>query len=206
MFKENEPNRIAVRFFSRRILQCGVVRIYFFRIIATLFRARRAVGASLRGQTVVGGRARAKRPREAHSARTSLWISSCRYKIPRQVDSIAHSIIYMSLRRQTRGSQRGLERLGPTRNAAQSACLFAAPGHNNISVALGICSNRCTHNKSVRIGRLFRFANSTAAEKAIGSKSEAQSLNRVGSSPRHFHGSHSSESRPKRFHQIRSRL
>ena len=100
MFKENEPNRIAVRFFSRRILQCGVVRIYFFRIIATLFRARRAVGASLRGQTVVGGRARAKRPREAHSARTSLWVRSCRYKIPRQVDSIAHSICLFAARRE----------------------------------------------------------------------------------------------------------
>ena len=38
-----------------------------------------------------------------------------------------------SPRRQTRGSQRGLGRLGSTRSVTHSARFFAAPDHNNSS-------------------------------------------------------------------------
>ena len=51
-------------------------------------------------------------------------------QIPRHVDSI-NSAVGTSLRRQTKGSQRWLGRLGPTRSEAHPARLFAAADHSN---------------------------------------------------------------------------
>ena len=90
------------------------------------------------------------------------------------------SALGTSLRRQTRGCQRGLRRLGPKRTTAHSARLFAAPDHNNSSWSR--CSLESLSGQHIRffsMGELLRFANFTA-ENAIGLKSESQNLNRTG--------------------------
>ena len=78
--------------------------------------------------------------------------------IPRQLDS---SAIGTSPRRQTRGSQSGLGRLGPTRNAAHSARLYAAQDHNNTAVrsrrlleSLHAQQMRFPHRKTVSISEV----------------------------------------------------
>ena len=99
-----------------------------------------------------------------------------KYKIPRQVDS---SALGTSLRRQTRGTQPGLERLDPTRSAALQR--VSSRRQTTTSVGLGVCSNLCTHNKSSYFAweGLFGSANFTSGN-AIGLKSEAQKSNRIG--------------------------
>ena len=101
-----------------------------------------------------------------------------KYKISRQVDS---SALGTSRCRQTRGSLRGLGRLGPTRSAVHSARLFAAPDHNSSRSRRLFESLHAQQIRLLRIGRLFRFAKFTA-EGAIGPESEAQILNRIRSS------------------------
>ena len=115
--------------------------------IATLLRARRAVGASPRGQTMVGWRGLGLRDQEQRTWRAPLrgyvlldYTGCCtavaaaavshrvKHKIPRLVDS---SALGTSLRRKTRGSQAWLGHLGPARSAAHPARLFVAPDHNN---------------------------------------------------------------------------
>ena len=66
-----------------------------------------------------------------------------KHKIPRHVDRALGT----SLRRQTRGSQRWLGRLGPTRSAAHPARPFAAPDHNNSSWSRRLLESFCPYNK-----------------------------------------------------------
>ena len=131
---------------------------------------------------------------EAHSACTSPWIRTRR--LQQQLQSVAlwntkcqdrlalSSALDMYLHHQTRGSRRGLERLGLTRSAAHSARFFEPPDHNNSSWSRRFLESQHPQwvfrfSRSTR--RLFRFASCTA-KNAIGIKTWTQNLNRTGSS------------------------
>ena len=127
----------------------------------TTLLARRAVGASLRGQTTVGWRGlgprdQEKRPwraplrkyvtRRLHcrTAATATAVSHIvKRKIPRQVDS---SALGTSLRRQTTvslGSDAWVLRAVQRTQRVSSRCQTTTT-----AVGLSVCSNLCTHNKS----------------------------------------------------------
>ena len=104
---------------SRRTTPLSVARLQSAGAGSGLETKRSALGADLSVDTYCSQTAAAV----SHIVKRHTW-----YRIPRQVYS---SELGTSLRRQTRSSPRGLGRLGPTRGAAHSARLFAAPGHNN---------------------------------------------------------------------------
>ena len=163
--------------------------------IATLLRARRAIGASLRGQTTVGWRGLAPRDQEQRTlARTSPWIRTRRlhcctaaavaavshvvtHKLPRHVDS---SALGTSLRRQTRGKSALARTLGSyAQCSASSASLRGARIQQQPFVSAFARISARTINLIFPHGTSVSICQFTS-EKAIGLKSEAQKSNRIG--------------------------
>ena len=158
-------------------------------------RPKRGRRASLRGQTTVGWRGLGPRDQEKRTrhaplrgyvrvlVRTLLYSSSSSQSQhgTQNTKTGGSSALATSLRRQTRGSQPWLGRLGPTRRAAHPARLSAARIHNNSawSCAFARISTHTIHLIFSALGILFRFAEFTS-ENAVGSRSEAQKSNRIG--------------------------
>ena len=148
-----------------------------WRRLGPIYSKRSAVGAHLPVNTYAWAQQRPQQQQlQPASQRAGLgcFIVS-KYKVPRRYDSNARGTYFP---RQTGSSQRGRGR-GPTPSAAQTWRVSSRRQTiaTLLIVGFGVFSNICTRTHPIffRPGRLFV---SFTTENAIGSKSEAQNLNR----------------------------